>query len=449
MRRTLLGLAFFLLLPFSIFADEPVNIDFSIQTFDASLFNEAIAVSACAESDTGTTTTVNALCAVQKVATDKGWPLSLTWYSFGAILDGLSTYTADFANNRFWLYFINGEPGSVALNAYHLSANDRLVLVYGIAPLRLSSSTTAISLGSLVSINAEAFDFNAWAWQSAGATDFYVNGALSTSSLSGGFEFSPSQAGHYSIVGKKTGYISSEPITIAVSNPSVPAQAAPTIAGGSCGACPQPPAVLVPKAQFDTDKALAFLIREQLPDGSFGSDLLNDWVALALGAKDSPAADILSLYLVGHPTESTTLTDVLRRAMALMALNLNPYMSDGNDYISRIKESFKDGQFGDATLINDDIFAVIVLRKAGLPETDSRLASAVRYIISKQDQKGGWQSPDLTAAALQAFSLMPAEPFVVEARTKALDYLKATLFDDGGYANAFTASWVVALPIIW
>jgi hypothetical protein len=323
------------------------------------------------------------------------------------------------------------------MNSYILSPNDKVLWVYGIAPLKLTASSVQIERNAVSSVTSEMFDFNAWVWHPAGETEYWVNDVLSTTTAKD-FNFSSNTPGDYLIVAKKAGYISSDPLKISV---KAAAPAGPTFAGGGCTVCgPKLMTAAVP-LKFDTGKAVAFLKSQMATDGSFGDPMLNDWAAIALAGANA-STETLSFYLLSHPVTSEVLTDIERRAMALMALGLNPYAADGLDYISEIEASYNNSQFGDVRLANDDIFGVIVLRKAGVPSDDAKIQNAIKFIIKNQSENGGWQSPDLTGAALQAFSLAPETPEIKQSKEKALKYLKETIFDDGGYANVFSASWV-------
>ena len=48
--------------------------------------------------------------------------------------------------------------------------------------------------------------------------------------------------------------------------------------------------------------------------------------------------------------------------MALMSLGLDPYNTNGENYINKIISGFDRKQFGDASVDNDDIFALITLQ---------------------------------------------------------------------------------------
>lgn len=103
---------------------------------------------------------------------------------------------------------------------------------------------------------------------------------------------------------------------------------------------------------------------------------------------------------------SSFLTDNERRAMAILALGKNPYDFNGVNYIEAILSEFDGDQFGETSLVNDDIFAIFPLSHAGYDSDDTEISNALDFIISKQKTNGSWEnSVDVTAAAVQALSI--------------------------------------------
>jgi hypothetical protein len=196
---------------------------------------------------------------------------------------------------------------------------------------------------------------------------------------------------------------------------------------------------------FDVSRALAYIRTEQKQDGSFGSALLDDWVAIASsadGAGDLRAS--LSAYEVSNPPIFGSTTDYERHAMALEALGINPYSGSSVDTITPIVQAFDGTQIGDPSLDNDDIFAIFPLLHAGYTAQDPIIASTTAFIISRQRADGSWDgNPDLTGAALQALSLVHSLPNVPSAVQHALGYLRSVQKDDGGFGNASATSWAI------
>jgi hypothetical protein len=148
------------------------------------------------------------------------------------------------------------------------------------------------------------------------------------------------------------------------------------------------------KKEFSLDKSLLFLLENQKEDGSFGESIYSDWVAIGVAKSGNEFKVIKNKiidYIKNNKFESSIATDNERRAMALMALGINPYKGTQIDYISKIISSFDGNQIGDASLYNDDIFGLIVLSKVGYTEDDEIIKKAISFIISKQSSDGSWE----------------------------------------------------------
>jgi hypothetical protein len=198
---------------------------------------------------------------------------------------------------------------------------------------------------------------------------------------------------------------------------------------------------------FDTTKALDFLTEQQGTDGSFDGDLYTDWTALALASgNNEPQTIKLTKYLESSKMENPILTDYERRAMSLMALGLNPYDNNGENYIGKIVTSFDGKQFGDATQDNDDIFALIVLQNAGYTQNDPIINSDINFILSKQGSDGSWDSSsvDMTGAAMEALSTFNQVGQVKDALAKAENFLEQSEKADGSWNdNASSTAWAI------
>ena len=199
---------------------------------------------------------------------------------------------------------------------------------------------------------------------------------------------------------------------------------------------------------LNVPSALAYLVSQQNPDGSFGSSLYSDWAALAFAASDPGAAKTnLTDYLRGSSpvlsSVTANVTDSERHAMALMALGINPYTGTSKDYITPIVNAFDGTQIGDANLDNDDIFAIFTLLSAGYSPSDPMLQTVVTHILSAQRADGSWDgSPDMTAAAVQAIGPFFSIPGYGSAMGRAMGYLASTQQASGGWGGVDSTSWV-------
>ena len=202
---------------------------------------------------------------------------------------------------------------------------------------------------------------------------------------------------------------------------------------------------------FDVAAAIQYLTGLQHPDGSFGSPMLTDWAAIALGAAHDDicnescknARDRLQTYLSDSPITGRA-TDLERRIMALEALGIDPYSAKGAP-LEKLIALFDGTQMGDATLVNDDIFALFPLLNAGYATTDQVPNAILNVVLSKQRVNGSWdESVDLTAAAIQALRLFPTNIAALEALREAEIYIRRNQDDSGIFGTrSFTLSWVL------
>ena len=195
---------------------------------------------------------------------------------------------------------------------------------------------------------------------------------------------------------------------------------------------------------FNLENAFKFLETNQKVDGSFGDYLYTDWAAIAFVAGDSKEIkEKLIKYYKENNLESNLITDNERHAMALMSLGINPYNETKVNYIKKITDGFDGVQFGDKTLVNDDIFALVVLKNAGYGEKDEIVLKDVNYLISKQDSSGSLGGIDMTSAFIQVMRGFENMEGVSDSILKAEKYLISKQEEDGDFGNSFSASWAL------
>lgn len=203
---------------------------------------------------------------------------------------------------------------------------------------------------------------------------------------------------------------------------------------------------------FNVESAFDFLVAKQRADGSFGSPMLTDWAAIAFGAATDevcndacPAAiEKLRTYLSSAPIPASSATDLERHIMALEAIGIDPYTKTGAP-VDALMAKFDGAQMGDASLVNDDIFAIFPLLHAGYAKTDPMIESIISFVLSKQKPSGSWEeSVDLTAAAIQALALFPERAETRHAIEKAKEFVRRNQNESGIWgSNSFTLSWVL------
>jgi len=210
---------------------------------------------------------------------------------------------------------------------------------------------------------------------------------------------------------------------------------------------------------FNVDKAVSFILSKQNQNGSFENDIFTDWIAIALSSyqkfsslenkeKLDNSIEKLKDYLIlnTNPGESlgSPVLSFIRRAMALMSLGINPYFGTNINYIEAIVNSFDGEQIGDKNLVNDDIFGLLVLKKAGYDISEDIIQKTIIFILSKQKDNGSWEnSVDMTAAAIQSLSLFSDDDNVKNALKKARDYLFSKQEVNGSFGNQDSTSWAM------
>lgn len=204
------------------------------------------------------------------------------------------------------------------------------------------------------------------------------------------------------------------------------------------------------KKVFDIEKAVKFLISNQEKDGSFGAEIYTDWATLALASikEKVSLSPILKLMKALNTSdgEEKMLTALQRKSMVLMSLGINPQNWNGKNYIKKIIQSFDGEQFGEKEQINDDIFALLVLKNAGWSHEDAMIRETIKYILRKQSTDGSFENnPDMTGAGMQALSSLNSEKReeINEALRKAEEYLFKKQNKDGGIGNPSSTAWAL------
>lgn len=352
-----------------------------------------------------------------------------------------------------WQYAVNGVAPPVGVDKTLLKNGDLVFLYFG-APRQVSLSTTAATVGLPFTATAQKYDPSSNAYPATTGVTIGVTQpnpddswnpleiATSTVDMNGQAVFTLNTAGTYNIGIKEDYYFPL--VTLTVTNPAPPSGGSVILpAGGSSGA-----AAVVSSLKVDLGKAIDFLIAKQSADGSFGSALQTDWAAIALASANpnGSAAQKVKSYLLTDPNPTAGMnqvSDYARRTMALMSLNVSPYNGTKTNYVKKIVDLFDGKQFGDALLYNDDIFALLVLNKAGFSAADEVIKQAVNFVVAKQQADGSWAGSDLTAAAVQA--LRPLSPLseVGPALSKARTFLSNNQGLDGGFGNTYATAWAM------
>lgn len=426
-------------------ADATTNIHLKVVTFNQTLFDDNFAVNPCLNNNVDGVMTTNAWCAIDQLSLSKSWTASSTWSSFGVMLNSINEYNG--ADGNYWLWYGNNEPGATALNQHVLADNENILLTYGISPLKITASTSTPEVDSTSTLSVAYFDVMAWTWQPVTDCDLVING-ITVANTGSNYDLLVSTTTPYVITAKKGGWLDSPAVTV-TGVAKKEEEPAPSVSSG--GSSFTPPAV------FDVEKAINFLTANQNSDGSIGSSVIYaDWSAVAMSAYgDSPAKNKLTEYLQSSSYDTASavgVTDLDRRAMALMSLGVNPYNGTKINYIKKISDTFNGQQIGDSANFNDDIFSMLVLLKAGWKSGEPIIDKTLQFILSAQSVDGSWGSVDLTSAGIQTLSLAKTNgnldasqmTAVNQSLTSAKNWLQQAQATDASFnQNVFSTAWAI------
>ncbi len=348
-----------------------------------------------------------------------------------------------------WQYVVNNTSPFSSIDQTTLSGGENVYVYFG-PQNKIILGSSSITTNDAVTLTAQNYDYenDAWVARTSGTVgltqpnplDQWNPTEIMTSPLDaiGQATFKNIPVGSYNVGIKEDYYFPTEPLTVTNYVPS-------NTSGG--GGSSNAGIVLgaTTKLQFNVEKAFKFLASKQKEDGSFGDNLYTDWVALGLASGNNQEQVIkLIKNLVQLKIEGGLLTDHERHAMALMSLGLNPYNTNGENYIKKITESFDGKQFGDINEDNDDIFALIVLQNAGFIKDEKMILDSVNFVLSRQKENGSWdESIDMTGASIQALVAFNGDEKVKTALEKAKEFLKKNQKPDGGFGNASATSWAI------
>lgn len=154
-------------------------------------------------------------------------------------------------------------------------------------------------------------------------------------------------------------------------------------------------------------------------------------------SRDASAFALLTLY--GEDATAQYYSS-LRIAYAAGTAGYDPRDVNGIDHVERIRAGFTGAQFGSATYVNDDIWAILALRAAGVPASDPQVRDAVAVVLAAQRLDGGWSYltadvsgwTDVTGMALAALRSAGVD---MGQLGDARSFLDATRRANGGHAD--------------
>ena len=414
------------------------NIHLDIETNDGELYNSNINVSACdSDNNPDTPNEITAYCAILQSGVSNDW----SWYGNDAFLNSLGTYVNNDSNNGvYWGWFNNLELGSSALNKFTLNKDDKILLTYNTNPTKIEVSKKNPYVGESLIISAKGFGYDSsWnpTWTALNSGKISINGDLFDFDENGEYTLTPTDTTPIEFFAEEDSYLDSDTITVnpveSVSN---------NLSSGSSATSGS--SVKQKTRTFSVPNALSFLESNQNKDSSFSSDMYTDWAAIAIASSgNSIGKKKIKNYFLSENFNSSVLTDYERRAMALIALGINPYSGTKIDYIRKIKDEFDGKQIGDNSLINDDVFGLVVLAHAGFNSSDDIIKNSIEFILSNQSNNGSWESPDLTAATIEALNNFSSVSGVSSAIDKGINYLVQLQNNNGSFGNIYSTAWVI------
>ena len=119
---------------------------------------------------------------------------------------------------------------------------------------------------------------------------------------------------------------------------------------------------------------------------------------------------------------------------------------NGIDGVQRVRDGFVGGQFGQPVFVNDDVWAILALRAAGVPADDPMVRDAAREILEARADDGGWAhnalasrgDVDMTGMALAALAAA-GEPTASDDRAR--DFLLRHWRTSGAFGNCQSTVW--------
>ena len=244
-------------------------------------------------------------------------------------------------------------------------------------------------------------------------------------------------------------------------------QLVPAFAAGAALALAAPAAAEVTdeEARLAAAEGAAWIQTQQAEDGRLGF-FGGDWAMIALANADVHAADVRTalanpsvqdFYVAdwtgAFPLEGTSISRGLLtgRAAGIQTAKL----SSSENLVAKLAREFDGEQIGSDALVNDDIFAVLGIDRAGAVSAISPLVAS--FIRAAQAPDGGWGfgtsassgDVDMTGAAVASLCAAGATPDDAAVAT-GLDFLEAAQNQsNGGFDSAFLGSnadstaWVV------
>lgn len=448
------------------------SINLKIETSQNSLSYTNLLVTACPETDTSQTSTLNAMCALKQSGVPNNW----STFGTDMFLNSLNLYQNNQSDNGFyWNWFSDLNYGQTALNKHILTANENLLLTYDVLPLRISANSSTPAVGSTTTITMEQFGFDQFfnqIWSLATSSTLSINDIV-VSNDSGKYYLYITSTNPIDLYGKKPGFVTSPSIflypTSTPSSASTSTTSTSSSSGGGSSSSSSSSSstnqiISDQKINETVDKLIAFIKSKQDGDGKIVDGGTSDWVAMTFAAKGIYAADVKtgtsSLYDYVYNYDNSLLDAELnscaaypRHILALLASSVSK--SDNKIALLKTKldacvQNNKFGQNG----INDDVFGLFAALALDENINSSTIQTTLNTILSDQQPDGsftwnGYSGADITGAVINVLKYGKNKGLNIDEKIfdGAKKYLKNQQLADGGWgygtSDALTTGWAV------
>ena len=481
-------------IPLPIYPTTTINLQ--IETFDTTLYNDALVVTACPNTENGIEYTHNIWCAIEQLSEQKGWIVADTWGAYGVTYDINEYKGNDFSDGMWWGWYSELSPGMTGVNAHTLSENENILLVYGVEPAKITVENSTPEVNTTTTIEFQKFDWGTFGWIPNTSSTFVINNE-EYFDTDGIYELEITTTTPYEIYATKTGFLNSEIVIITpTSTPDENNEEENTDNSGNGGGTvtlPTDEFNVVSQVEIDDaiNKILEYLKSQQdvvtggiitghdeITDKPIVDGNMTDWAIMSFGADEQYADDIkqnngksLLDYEKSYDLDATSdvsdCATYARHTLALLSAGIEKTddsivgLQDKMHNMCYLENSINPGTYGIAGT-NDDIFALLAL----LSIEDSIDQEIITYLIDKlqstQDTTNGgfsmgWGvSPDATGASINALKNAQSKGVELDENifTTAKEYLKDNQFEDGswGYlhwetsepiSDIITTSWVL------
>lgn len=446
------------LLPQSAFAAEFIGVDVRIEAPENTLVDTTVTIDAtgCRVDAAGQTIEVEgpmAICALKNASEQAGLDLDLVDYGFGVFVNGIGEHVGDFSN--YWGYYVDYESALVGVSEQELSSGQELLFSYGgflsQTPLRIDVDRMHRRTGSGITVTVDWYNYDWEAFEgsfssaSAGTIVYYGDRAFPVDE-NGQVHITFDEPGEYEIYATSSGFTKSAVETVRIYERRTEKRK-----------------VSRTSRRKQVQRGVAYLEDQMNDKGRIdGSIMMTEWAAMALASAGETNKKMFDAVKRHNPKVANGTTELARHILALEAIGVDSRTYRDKDYVSRLKKTHYDMQFGSPALCTDDIFAGLALVSAYEPQWSLHLYDAVQGAQRCLNEDGGLgfavgqeSDTDTTAAYLMLTARLRGatddlDALIGDSRKRAFQFLKNTQNPDGGWgysaqsdSNSSSTSWVL------